>query len=484
MTLRLGLAVLVSSVDGSTSPTPTPITAAFLSPRGVSLCSRSCHVSNQNVVSFYSKQNGCSSRRIHRQLQRCPSSSSLYLGKNRNNPSEEDNIIDAIIEEEIAAVAKEEKDYVSGGGLAATDDVDTAKQTRRRKRDVIRNVLKRLADLSLRDYQWRSSMFKSNEADRQVEESLARMMGEEAAYVRPMDAAEEKRGPLGRAEKRVVTWLSSVIEEEGERAKRIANSEGDLVRPIDLDSRGGPLSRLERSVVNFIDSIRQSEKERASNKILRPKDVEQGKRGPLGDAEAKAVSTLSEIASAEKMRAQLSKQRGGEMVRPIDVPGPLGEVERKVLEAISAERQRAKERELNDGKCVRPKDATIPGPLGEAERKAIDDLNLLKLEEEERLKNVRRVLREKRPMEADSDSPLGVTERFAVGLLKGPRLLGKVAERVVELMSSSKLEGKDLNMLKLEPSKDHVVEEKGDATTEQDNDPADENENGNDAMRS
>lgn len=388
------------------------------------------------------------------------SSFSLYLGQNSNDPPDKDKIIDAIIEEEIAAVSEEEANDIPGGSLAAASDIDTAAQTRRRKRDVIRNVLRRLADLSLRDYQWRSSVFKSNEADRQVEESLARMMGEDAAYVRPMDAAEEKRGPLGRAEKRVVTWLSSVIEEEGERAKRIANSDGDLVRPIDLNNEGGPLSKLERRVVNFLESIRQSEKERASNKILRPKDVEAGKRGPLGEAEARAVSTLNEIASAEKMRAQLSKQRGGEVVRPLDVPGPLGEVERKALEAMSAERQRAKERELNDGKCVRPKDAAIPGPLGEAERKAMDDLNLLKMEEEERLKNIRRFLQEKRPMEADGDSPLGVTERFAVGLLKGPRLLGKVAERVVELMSSSKLDEQDSKVLKLEPAKEQAVEEK------------------------
>ena len=56
--------------------------------------------------------------------------------------------------------------------------------------------LLRLAELSLKDYDWRSSVFKSEEADRKVEESLARMMGDEPAYVRPMDATEEKRGPL------------------------------------------------------------------------------------------------------------------------------------------------------------------------------------------------------------------------------------------------------------------------------------------------
>lgn len=56
--------------------------------------------------------------------------------------------------------------------------------------------LLKLAELSLKDYDWRSSLFKSEEADRKVEESLARMMGDEPSYVRPMDASEEKIGPL------------------------------------------------------------------------------------------------------------------------------------------------------------------------------------------------------------------------------------------------------------------------------------------------
>lgn len=394
---------------------------------------------------------------------------------------DENKIIDAIIEEEIAAVEAAETADPSSSGLTP------AERTRRRKRDVIRNVLRRLADLSLRDYQWRSSLFKSNEADRQVEESLARMMGEEAAYLRPMDASDEKRGPLGRAEKKVVSWLSSVIEEEGKRAKRIANSKGDLVRPIDLEDvgEGGPLSRLERRVVNFLDTIRQSERERATNKVLRPKDMEEGKRGPLGEAEARAVSTINEIATSEKMRAQLSKQRGGELVRPIDVPGPLGEVERKVLEAMAAERQRAKERELNDGKCVRPKDATIPGPLGEAERKAMEDLDLLKQEEKERLRNIQRVLQEKRPLERDPDSALGVTERFTLGLLKGPRLLGKVAERVVELMSSSKLDEGDAKLLEGPSDTAVSIEEdvSSNSTNERSGDSAADKESSGDEMR-
>jgi hypothetical protein len=48
----------------------------------------------------------------------------------------------------------------------------------------------------LQDYNWRSEYFKKTEADRRVEESIARMMGEEAAYLRPMDASDGKIGPL------------------------------------------------------------------------------------------------------------------------------------------------------------------------------------------------------------------------------------------------------------------------------------------------
>jgi hypothetical protein len=62
--------------------------------------------------------------------------------------------------------------------------------------EVKNSSLLRLAQLSLEDYKWRSSVFKTEEADRRVEESLARMMGDEAAYVRPMDASEGKIGPL------------------------------------------------------------------------------------------------------------------------------------------------------------------------------------------------------------------------------------------------------------------------------------------------
>ena len=80
-----------------------------------------------------------------------------------------------------------------------------------RKRDLIRAILRRLANLSLQDYSWRSSYFKATEADRRVDESLARMMGEDVTYVRPMDAGDDKIGPLVSLSLITLHLLSKVI---------------------------------------------------------------------------------------------------------------------------------------------------------------------------------------------------------------------------------------------------------------------------------
>eukprot|EP00558_Chaetoceros_sp_UNC1202_P003962 CAMPEP_0197239744 /NCGR_PEP_ID=MMETSP1429-20130617/6180_1 /TAXON_ID=49237 /ORGANISM="Chaetoceros sp., Strain UNC1202" /LENGTH=452 /DNA_ID=CAMNT_0042699235 /DNA_START=11 /DNA_END=1369 /DNA_ORIENTATION=+ len=317
-------------------------------------------------------------------------------------------------------------------------------ETRLRKRDLIRSLLRRLANLSLQDYSWRSDFLKRTEADRRVDESLARMMGEEAAYVRPMDAADDKIGPLGRAEKTLVEWLSLVIEEEGRRARLIASSDGDLVRPMDLKAGdGGPLASLENAAVSFLNSIRTSEKERIKTRTLRPKDVEEEKRGPLGNWEASVVGALDEIKWSEKLRMEQTRNRGGEMVRPIDVPGPLGEMEMWYLELITSEKQRVKDRESNDGKLVRPKDASIQGPLGTAERQFADAVNFIKEEETERLRSMQRVLEENRPMEKNRDGPLGVMEAIIVGAFRAPQMFFRVIDRVKELLDSEVLGEKD-----------------------------------------
>jgi hypothetical protein len=65
-----------------------------------------------------------------------------------------------------------------------------------RKRDVFKRTLRNLASLSLIDYKWRSALFKKNEAERLEEEWMARLMGEDPTYARPMDADDKRRGPL------------------------------------------------------------------------------------------------------------------------------------------------------------------------------------------------------------------------------------------------------------------------------------------------
>ena len=275
-------------------------------------------------------------------------------------------------------------------------------------------------------------------------------MGEDVTYVRPMDAGEEKIGPLGRAEKQLVEWLSLVIEEEGRRARLIASMDGELVRPIDLQqtNNGGPLSALENAAVDFFSRISESEKERVKTSTLRPKDVIEEKRGPLGNFEASVVNALEEIRLSEQLRMEQSRKRGGEVVRPIDVPGPLGEAERWYLELITAEKQRGKDRQKNDGKLVRPKDASLEGPLGLAERKFSEAMNVLRDEETERLRSIRRVLNENRPMEKNRNSFAGWTEAVLVGIFRAPQLMFRVIDRVKELLESENLDEKDQDILK------------------------------------
>lgn len=72
--------------------------------------------------------------------------------------------------------------------------LELAKDIPTKFRDRVRETVQTLAELSLEDYKWRSSVFKRNEADRQMEQSLAIMQGKDPSYVRPMDA--NNLGPL------------------------------------------------------------------------------------------------------------------------------------------------------------------------------------------------------------------------------------------------------------------------------------------------
>ena len=132
------------------------------------VCVLACFGSSQESCAFVSHPHGVSRTRC----------SYVYDYTTMwSAPDDKDNYIDAIIETE-------------------TDDSSSLALPRRRKRDVLRDFLKSITELSLMDYKWRSSLFKETEADRRIEESLARMRGEDASYVRPMDAKDEKIGPL------------------------------------------------------------------------------------------------------------------------------------------------------------------------------------------------------------------------------------------------------------------------------------------------
>lgn len=346
-------------------------------------------------------------------------------------------ILDAILMPNM--FSKFNMDDFQNSDLTHTTNGNTIQADNDNNSNPLSNLIKSLASLSLQDYKWRSDYFKKISAQRSEEEILARMVGDTPSYVRPMDAGEGRRGPLGEAEENAVRWLRRVFDAEAQRAQKIAEGDGNLVRPIEMELDGNPLSELEKGAVMFIRSITDSETARALSGKIRPMDMEESKRGPLGQAEAKAVSKIKEIADSEKLRAEQSKIRGGEVVRPIDVPGPLGEIEKKIMDIVTAEKQRAKDRESNAGRMVRPKDSRLAGPFGQAELKAVSSLDRVRKEEEERLRNIRKAMEENRPMEKSRDSPLGLLESIFVGMLRAPQMIQRVFDRVQELMQSEML---------------------------------------------
>jgi hypothetical protein len=267
----------------------------------------------------------------------------------------------------------------------------------------------------------------------------------------------------GLFEKSSVDWLTRVIEEEGRRAKKIVSLEGMMVRPKDAafeDGELGPLGFMEKQFVDFLDTIRTSETERSRSKTLRPKDMDESTRGPLGEAELRAVTLIREVLESEKLRIRQSKI-GGKLVRPIDVPGPIGEFEMTVLEVVKAEQQRKLDREKEPGTLlVRPKDSSRKGLLGELEQAAVEAVQKLTNEEKERLRNIKRVLDENRPMDQESLSPLGIIEAIIVGIVRAPILLFQIILRVTELLDSEPLAKSDAESLRQRQAADKSLSEK------------------------
>jgi hypothetical protein len=234
------------------------------------------------------------------------------------------------------------------------------------------------------------------------------------------------------------------------------------VRPKDAptpDGELGPLGFMEKEFVDFINTIRSSENERARTNTLRPKDLNEDKRGPFGKAELIAVSAIREILDAERIRMEQSRLRGGAVVRPIDVPGPLGNFEMAVLDVVSAEQQRKLEGE-GAGFSIRPMKASVKGPLGELEQQAVAAVQRLTNEEKERLRNIQRFLDDNRPMEKDRLSILGIFEAIIVGILRAPMMLMELISRVSELLRSEVLSEDDDAILRQQQAKEEVVSSK------------------------
>jgi hypothetical protein len=254
-----------------------------------------------------------------------------------------------------------------------------------------------------------------------------------------------------------------VIEEEALRAKKIVLLGGMMVRPIESVSANGelgPLGMVEKQFVDFLENVRRAERERSRTKTLRPKDLDPSQRGPLGEAEQKAVERIKEILESEKLRARQSKIRD-QVVRPIDVPGPLGDFEMAVLEVVKAEKQRALEKEeVPDTLFLRPKDSKVKGPLGELEEQAVEAVNRLTNEEKYRLRNLQLLLEERRPMEQDKVSVLGIVETIAVGIVRAPILLFQLFARVKELLESESLAEEDAKILRRRESIEAVRKKK------------------------
>lgn len=340
---------------------------------------------------------------------------------------------------------------------AESNNESTAQDGPLTLQESVKEFFVNLVRLSLQDYEWRNGIFRETEADRLMDDALARLQGQtDRPYLRPMDASEDKMGPLGRWEKSTVNWLRSVMDEEGRRAQQILSQQGRLVRPMEASSTAssrakdaaaaaeddeslGPLGFLEQQASDFIQRIRASEEARVRTKTLRPKDLEESVQGPLGRLESSVWRFWRELADSEKVRYEQSQRRGGEMVRPIDVPGPLGELELGIAELLRAEERRAMELNKNKGKLVRPKDARYQGPLGEIEQWWYDLLEELRMEEEERLKSIQQLMQEQRPMETNRKSALGVLESLVVGIFRAPAMLVSVVGRVGELLRSEPL---------------------------------------------
>lgn len=349
----------------------------------------------------------------------------------------------------------------------------------------INPIIKYLAQLSLYDYNWRMNIFQQYEASRSIDTSMASILGENVTYIRPMDAPTNIIGPLGQLEYNIVNTLLQIYREEYDRATLMIQQSGKIIRPIErniyhtnmnrhddahnndsniiqitnssssfitrtdddedswVTTSLGPIGYLEKKVVDFIETIRVSETYRKETKTARPKDIMPSSlRGPLGELEYNITSFVQDIYDSEKLRYQLNLNARNNnniknkkkfiSIRPIDIPGPLGELELNVGKVVLAEKKRIAQG--NGNIFMRPKDAIIKGPLGDIENIVSNIIEQFYIEEMERFKSIQIILYNSRPMEQNKQSLLGRIESFMVQIVRGPILLYHVLIRIKELL--------------------------------------------------
>jgi len=242
-----------------------------------------------------------------------------------------------------------------------------------------------------------------------------------------------------------VEALEKLVEAETARAKRIVETDGDAasIRPKDSPIPG-PLGEAERGALLALEEIVAAEFERARagaerNTTVRPKDAPHPEMvGFLGELERETTQALQAIASSERSRVASG------IIRPQDLPdgerSVLGDWERKASEIVRAEAARL-EAMLNSGDwAVRPMDT--PGfensTLAGAERSLLVTAEAVRAYELARLRQLRaKGLLPERPMDAEPRSPVGIVERFGVGMLRAPVMVVSTVARTLELLLSA-----------------------------------------------
>jgi hypothetical protein len=302
------------------------------------------------------------------------------------------------------------------------------------------------------------------------------------AVVRPKDVSSNP-GPLGRAEASVVLALENLVAAEQDRARRgsllrdaMANNEDNtddnnddinddkdktknkkkvvaIVRPKDASRPQllGLLGELEKETTAALEKISLSERKRVGSgggAFKAPADLPLEERSVLGDAEDAARRLVaSEVARLEMMVAS-----GSLFVRPMDVvvKGDQEEGEEEEEEASSPSSPLSftstyeastpasnsfPSSSTSSSSSSSSSTSSSSSPLAEAERAVVDFSATVRAYELARLEQLRaKGLLPERPMEAAPNSAAGITERFGVGMLRGPYMFAKVVARTLELL--------------------------------------------------